>query len=81
MAQISCREMLDFLDDYVDGALAEDRLAIFRDHLDGCSQCVDYLETYEKAVKLARCLGKECDVADEAPEALVTAILAAMKKS
>jgi predicted anti-sigma-YlaC factor YlaD len=73
-AELTCREVTDFVADYLSGELALDVRAVFDEHLAECPDCVTYLRTYEDTIRLA------CD-ADEpvpaaVPEKLVRAILA-----
>lgn len=78
--QLTCRELIDFLDDYVADALPDPQRALFDDHLGRCAACVRYLHGYEgtlRAVAIAH-------AADSAPPAdvpaeLVSAILAARR--
>ncbi len=79
---ITCRELVDFLMDYSDGALAPEERAAFEKHLADCPPCVAYLKTYQQAV----CLGKSVCADDDhevhdVPEELVLAILAARNAS
>ena len=44
-----CKEMImDFLADYLDGALNPDVLEDLEQHLQDCRPCVAYLNTYKK---------------------------------
>ena len=54
MREMSCREFIDFLDDYVAGKQADDVRAKFERHLEECPYCVDYLKTYKDTIALAR---------------------------
>jgi anti-sigma factor RsiW len=77
---LTCREMADFLMDYVSGSLPADRLAEFESHLAVCPACVDYIRTYKATIRLSRAAfisGGENDVPANVPEELVRAILAA----
>lgn len=84
MQPLTCKALIDFLDDYVDGNLAPDARAEFDAHLAHCPQCVDYLKTYRETMTLPR---RACDeTADaarpaEMPEELVRAVLNAVKHS
>jgi anti-sigma factor RsiW len=82
---ITCKELVDFLGEYVEGALSAAQLAEFHRHLAVCPSCIHYVESY----KTTRLLGKAafCDASrpDEpapadVPEDLIRAILAARKK-
>ena len=79
---MTCRELAEFLMDYLDGALPEDDRHRFEGHLGECPDCVAYLQSYRAAVRLGRSL---CDEADDTPpagmpEELVRAILAARRE-
>ena len=81
---ISCKEMNDFLIDYIDGALPDAQKSEFHRHLAHCPSCVQYVETYKTTIvvgKAAFCDPNAPDKLPEAaPEALIAAILAARKK-
>ncbi len=75
---ITCRELVDFLMDYSDGALAPEQRASFEKHLAVCPPCVAYLKTYQQAVCLGKSVCADDDhAAHDVPEELVRAILAA----
>lgn len=75
---MTCREVLDYLMEFLDGELSSAQRAVFEEHLAVCTSCVAYLRTYQQGVKL----GKASAVGDQGaavPEDLVQAILAARK--
>ena len=79
--RLTCEQVIDFLMDYLDGELHEDLRQRFETHLEVCTACKDYLDSYSKTVAL----GKQCFDEPEAfvaemPESLVEAILTASKK-
>jgi predicted anti-sigma-YlaC factor YlaD len=80
--ELTCREICDFVMAWLDGELPERERAIFEAHLKLCRQCVNYLDTYKAAVKLARAAheANPCAALPPVPEDLVKAILAARKK-
>jgi anti-sigma factor RsiW len=43
-----CRELIDILDDYLDGALAPEFVRDLERHLEGCAPCRAYIATYRK---------------------------------
>jgi anti-sigma factor RsiW len=78
---MTCRHILDFLMDYLNGELSAEERAIFDRHMSLCPPCVAYLKSYQETVKLEQCLGHAHEPAcEEIPEELVKAILAARKK-
>ena len=40
---MTCRELVELVTDYLEGALDEDERARFESHLDGCPGCTAYL--------------------------------------
>lgn len=73
---ISCREVIDFIIDYLDGRLSPADLRQFERHLAVCESCVAYLQTYQQTVRLARDLDEEIDL----PEELIEAVLASRSR-
>ena len=79
---MTCRELTDFLYDYLDGNLAPAERARFEAHLGECPDCVTYLRSYRETVRLGKavCQADHDAIDDEVPEELVEAILAARKR-
>lgn len=46
--------MVDFSLEFLDGALADEERARFRDHLGACSECLLFFETYRKTPEVSR---------------------------
>jgi anti-sigma factor RsiW len=80
---VTCREFVAFLDDYLSGALPAQQRAAFNAHLAVCPSCVAYMKTYKISIALGKAAlsQPEGPVPEEAPEALVRAILSARKKA
>ena len=79
---ITCRELIDFLADFVEGGLAPEQRREFDRHLAVCPSCVNYVESYKAAIqvgKAAFCHPDDPAPAD-VPEELIAAILAARKQ-
>jgi anti-sigma factor RsiW len=75
---MTCREVADFLADYVSGDLAADVRARFDRHLGVCPNCRAYLATYRATIELSR---KAFDQPDpDIPDELVTAIRSAVRR-
>jgi anti-sigma factor RsiW len=79
---ITCREFVDFLDDYLARRLEPPQVAEFNNHLSGCPPCVAYMQTYEDSIRLGKAAmtRSEEPTPDAVPEDLVAAILAAREK-
>ena len=75
---MTCRDVIEFLMDYVSGGLTEAERQVFDEHLAICPPCIAYLKSYQDIVRL----GKDAcaDPATPVPEDVVQAILAARKK-
>jgi len=75
---ITCRELLEFLAEYLDGTLPEPERAVFEEHLCICPPCVEYLKTYRATIQLgkAACAGEQV-AQPSMPEELKKAILKA----
>jgi anti-sigma factor RsiW len=79
---MTCREVTEFLSEYLSGDLPSAQRAAFETHLEICPACVTYLQSYRDTVALGkRVFGHPDDpVADDVPEDLVQAILAARRR-
>ena len=77
---VTCRELADFIKDYLTGELPPDVRAAFENHLTLCANCVRYLAAYQSAVELSRRAfapdGSDAEAFPEMPDDLVKAILA-----
>ena len=74
---MTCREVSEFLMDYVDAALPDGQRVVFEEHLAVCPPCRNYLASYRKTVDL--CGELDSPAEERVPEDLVKAILAARK--
>lgn len=75
--RMTCRELVEFLMDYLDDALPADVRAQLEIHMSCCPNCVRYVETYRTTTTLTRIAFEVCDddPAADVPEELVQAIL------
>ena len=76
---LTCRELVGFLNDYVDGDLEERQQQAFDAHVASCPPCIEFLKSYRLAIELGkdavRCANDQ--LPENVPEALIRAILAA----
>jgi anti-sigma factor RsiW len=79
---MTCRELTEFLDAYLDGSLAAAKREEFDNHLAVCDSCVNYVASYRTTVELGRAALRAGDdaEAEDVPDDLVRAILAAQKR-
>ena len=80
---MTCRELVEFLMDYLDGALAAHTRATFEAHLGECPDCLAYVRSYRESVRLGKAAFDADDdpVPDDVPAELVQAILDAAPRS
>lgn len=82
MTDITCRELIEFLDDYVAGELDRARREAFESHLRECQACRSYLATYRATMRLSAEAAHDAaqHAAERVPEDLVRAIMAARER-
>ncbi len=75
--RITCRELVEFLNAFLDGELDPERRSEVEEHLSACPACVAYMRSYREAVALGRrvCTAPDALVED-LPDDLARAILA-----
>lgn len=80
---MTCRDLIDFLSDYVDGTLSVDQSKGFAEHLAACRSCRDYLDSYRKTIALEKeaFLPADEPAADRVPADLIKAVLATRRKT
>ena len=79
MIDLTCRELVDFVGDYLAGDLPPDVRTAFDAHLAECPECLTYLRSYADTVRLARGAGTD-PVPPALPTSLVRAILVARRR-
>jgi anti-sigma factor RsiW len=72
---ITCRQLIEFIADYVEGALDAAARSDFERHLGRCASCQAYLQSYRQTTTLVRELATD-EPAVGVPDELVAAILA-----
>lgn len=78
---MTCRELIEFLADYLEGELPADQRGLFDHHLAICPDCVVYLRTYRESIKLCKSAHTvEAErIYTSAPQELIDAILASQR--
>ncbi len=56
---MTCKELVDLITDYLEGALPEDKRARFENHLGLCAGCRNYLEQMRQTLHAAGRLSEE----------------------
>jgi anti-sigma factor RsiW len=70
--QLSCRELVELVTDYLENTLAADERARFDDHLGRCDGCAEYLRQMRRTIELTGTLSPE-SLSPEAERALLHA--------
>ena len=77
---MNCREVTEFLYEYLFGNLPAEERAEFDKHLAECPWCVAYLDSYQKTIQLEQAafsIPEDAPPPADAPEELIQAILRA----
>ena len=56
---MTCRELVEFVTDYLEGALPPRDRARFENHLPNCRGCADYVEQIRTAIRASGALHEE----------------------
>ena len=79
---LTCRELIEFLDQFVADELPPGQKASFREHLRVCPDCRAYLDSYRQTIALAKLSATLDDkVSSDVPPALIKAVCDAMTKA
>ena len=70
-----CKEVIAFLDEYVEESLAPARRAQFDRHLAVCASCVAYLASYRETIRMSRA------AIEDLPPEVITAILSTIARN
>jgi anti-sigma factor RsiW len=75
---ITCRELIEFLDDYVGNEMSADRRQAVERHLAVCPDCVNYVDAYRKTLAIGRAAFADQDapVPPTVPAGIIKAVLA-----
>ena len=57
--ELTCRELVELVTDYVEGALSEEDQARFEEHLSGCEGCSQYVRQMRETIQLTGTLAEE----------------------
>ena len=50
---LSCQELVELVTDYLEGALSPEDRVLFDEHVESCSDCLNYLEQMRRTIELA----------------------------
>ena len=80
---MTCRQLAEFIMDYLDGELPGDVHGVFERHLALCPACDCYLRQYRATVAAGRAAFVQCEdgeLPSDVPEALIVAILESRRR-
>lgn len=77
--RLTCREVSEFLMEYVGDTLEADVHTIFETHVHGCPNCETFLIQYRETIAAGQLACSDTGVVD-CPEDLVQAVIAALLK-
>lgn len=79
---ITCKQLFDFLADYVDGTIAPRRREEFERHIRVCPSCQAYLDGYRRTIELGRVAYAPDDAGKPAaaPSGILDAVRSAIAK-
>ena len=75
--EVTCREFVELVTDYWEGALPEERIELVEEHLVMCDWCKLYLDQIEVTVEAAPAMA---EAAEPVPPATELALLAAFRE-
>jgi anti-sigma factor RsiW len=76
---MTCREQVELLADYLDGALDPEIARALEAHLDGCVSCLNFIKTYKATTVLVREMACE-DVPEELMARLTSFLMAQIRE-
>ena len=62
--EMSCKELVEVITDYLEGTMAAEDRARFEAHLEACPYCVNYLEQMRATVEALGRLSEESNAPD-----------------
>jgi anti-sigma factor RsiW len=78
---LTCKELIDFLDDYVAGELPPARHTQFERHISVCPSCKAYLKSYRETIRVARQAAATLPPIEDVPPELLTLILSTVARN
>jgi anti-sigma factor RsiW len=75
---LSCRELVELVTDYLEGALSRRDRKRFEQHIAGCVNCTEYVAQFRETIRLTGTL-REQDISEGAADELLQ-VFAAWKR-
>jgi hypothetical protein len=74
LSDVACREIVELVTEYLEGALPSDRVDLLEQHVVFCAGCDTYLDQMRRSIALSGCLG-----ADDVDPAALDRLMAAFR--
>jgi anti-sigma factor RsiW len=68
--EITCKELVEVVTDYLEGRMPADRRLLFEEHVAFCSWCQTYLDQMRQTIRITGTLTED-DLSPEARDALL----------
>jgi anti-sigma factor RsiW len=78
---LTCKQLDDFLVDFLDGTLPFRQRLTMQMHLGLCAECRQYVAEYRRAIELGRKACHSEQQFEQVPEELIQAVLASVQAS
>ena len=56
---LTCKELVELITDYLEGALERSERARFEEHIDTCDGCIAYLDQFRQTIRMTGALSEE----------------------
>ena len=73
LPEMPCRELVEVITDYLEGALSAEDSKRFQEHLDACSACRIYVDQFEAVIRTVGRITSEDQLDPELRDGLVAA--------
>ena len=70
MADLTCKELVELVTDYLEGSLSRRDRKRFESHIGGCTNCTAYVAQFKETIRLTGTL-REQDIPPEAAKELL----------
>lgn len=57
--ELTCRDMVEIITDYLEGAMSATEAARFEEHLEDCDGCVNYLDQMRQTIVMTGAVGED----------------------
>jgi Putative zinc-finger len=73
-SDLACQEIVELVTEYLEGAMAPERVELFEQHVVFCEGCDTYVDQMRRSIALSGCVGQ-----DDVDSAAVAQLMAAFR--